>query len=219
MTTDTELDRVAEQYRGEGYSVVARPDATHLSGVGDVTADLIATRGGETVLIRVARSRADVESDRTLSQQAAVVNARPGWRYDLVVLEKGPTERPPESVVEPTDEQFVGMLDHARQAAAAGFKAMALTHACAALEAAMRRAREDSELFGPVSPTGLLSTLYANGVISRAEFDRARAAWVIRNQAVHGFVAPEIDPALIADVLSLAEKVSGAQVAFAGSVA
>jgi hypothetical protein len=136
-----------------------------------------------------------------------------------VVLEKGPPERPPASVVEPTDEQLLAMFDHTRKAAAAGFQAMALTHACAALEAAMRRVRDDAELYGPTTPTGLLSTLYANGVISRSEFDRARMAWAIRNQAVHGFVAPEIGPTLIADVLSLAEKVSGAQGAFTGSAA
>ena len=147
-----ELERVADQYRSEGYAVVVRPQPAGLNGLGGIAADLLATRGGESVVVRVVRSRADVEGDPTVSRHAAAVNERAGWRYDLVVLEKGTDEPPPESVAEPTDEQLLAMIEHARKASAAGFKSMALTHAWAALEAAMRRVRSEFELYGPDHP-------------------------------------------------------------------
>jgi hypothetical protein len=149
-----------------------------------------------------------VETDPTLPRQVAAVNARPGWRFDLIVLgTETPLQRLTRTATEPTHEQLRGMLDRARSANAAGFREMALTYSWAALEAAMRRGRGDAELYGRTTPTELLNTLYANGLLSRTEFDRARQAWAIRNQVVHGFVAPEIDPSLIDDLLSLVAKV------------
>jgi REase_AHJR-like len=219
MITERELERVAEQYRDEGYAVAVNPDSVRSDGLPGVTADLISTRGAETVVVRVVRSRADVEADPTIMRQAEAVNARRGWRYDLVVLEKD-TSGHRGAVVEPTDEQLHEMLARVRKAAAAGFHELALTDACATLEAAMRRVGAGAgTLTPPPKPTELLNGFYSNGRISRAEYDRARQAWAIRNQTVHGFVTPAIDPALIDDVLSLTEKVRGCDPARSGSAA
>ncbi|HEV3440636.1 MAG TPA: hypothetical protein VG122_24990 [Gemmata sp.] len=211
MNFEKELDRIAEEYRDEGYAVITHPNKDHLDGFpDDLGADILATRGNEKVLVQVKHTRADVEADTSVPDRAKTVNARPGWRYDLIVLEKETAvQRVAERAQEPTDEQFLGMLNHARMAKGTGLKEMALTYAWAALEAAMRRLRDEAELYGRTTPTELLRTLYGNGFLSRSEFDRARMAWSIRTQAVHGFVPPEIDPALIDDMLALAEKVKG----------
>ncbi len=71
----------------------------------------------------------------------------------------------------------------------------------------MRRLRLDAELYGRTTPTELLRMLYSNGFLSRKEFESAREAWNIRTQSVHGFVPPEVDPALIEDTIALARKV------------
>ena len=93
----------------------------------------------------------------------------------------------------------------------AGLRDMAIVFAWAALEAAMRRLRDDAELYGKTSSNELLRTLYSNGFISRSEFERAKEAWTIRTQAVHGFVTPEVNPSLIEDVIALAKKVMGSE--------
>jgi hypothetical protein len=221
MDFSKELEQVAQQYRDEGYAVVyTHPGMDHLNGLARISADLLATRGAENVLIQVKKSRADVEADPGILKQAEMVNARPGWRYDLVVLEKEtPVQRVTEKAQEPSHEQFQDMLTRARRAKELGFHEMALTYAWAALEAAMRQLRDDAELYGRTKPTELLRTLYGNGFLSRSEFDRAKVAWAIRTQAVHGFVPPNIDPLLIDDVLALAKKVMGSEAGLAGAAA
>jgi uncharacterized protein YutE (UPF0331/DUF86 family) len=219
MNFESELGRIAQQYRDEGYSVVPRPDPQHLAGFGDVAADILATRGNENVLVQVKQTRADVEADPNILRWAGAVNARPGWRYDLIVLEKGTVQRVAGTAHEPTDEQFRGMLDRTRTAKRTGLQEMALTSAWAALEAGMRRVRGEAELYGRTTPAELLRTLYANGFLSRREFERAREASTIRNQVVHGFVPSEIDPTLVDEILALAEKLNGAEQMLSSPVA
>jgi hypothetical protein len=127
MNYEKELERIAEEYRDEGYAVITHPERDHLNGFpGDLGVDILVTRGNEKVLVQVKRTRADVEIDTSVPSRAAVVNARPGWRYDLVILEKETAvQRVEEKSQEPTDEQFLGMLNHARMAKGASLKEMA----------------------------------------------------------------------------------------------
>src|SRR5437899_5944358 len=88
MNYQKELERIAQRYRDEGYVVVTYPDKDHVAGLTDVTGvDLLATRGTERVLVQVKQTRADLERNPDILRQAEIVNSRPGWRYDLVVLE------------------------------------------------------------------------------------------------------------------------------------
>ncbi|OWK36673.1 hypothetical protein [Fimbriiglobus ruber] len=209
MDFEKELEQVAQQYRDEGYTVFIHPSGDQFDGLpGDPSTDILATRGNEKVLVEVKRKRSDLAADPNVIRRAEQVNARPGWRFDLVILERETlTQRILEQSQEPTGEQFAEMLDRARRAKGAGLNEMALTYACAALEAAMRRLSEEDELYGQTTPVVLLRTLYANGFFSRGEFDLAKEAWAIRTQVVHGFIPPEIDPVLVEDLITLAKKV------------
>src|SRR5262249_53639283 len=90
MDLEKEIERVAQQYRDEGYVVVTHPDADHLPGfAADLGADILAARGNEKALIQVKKTRADVEADPTISRRAKVIGKQPGWRYDLIVLNEG----------------------------------------------------------------------------------------------------------------------------------
>src|SRR5436853_149486 len=134
MDFQKELERVAQEYRDEGYAVVTHPGKDHLNGLAEVVAELLATRGTENVPVQVKNSR------------------------------------------------------------------------------------DDAELDGKTTPIALLQTLYGNGFLSRAEYDRARTAWTIRTQAVHGYVAADIDPSLVDDVLALANKVKAGEEVLATAV-
>jgi hypothetical protein len=208
---EAEIQRVAKQYRAEGYEVIVRPPPEQVPPflVGHEL-DLLATRGDEKVVAEIRLNRTALNDNAHVARLAELVNKQPGWRFDLVILEQeSPVKRIAVKSQEPTDEQFSEMIARARIAGSAGLSDMAIVYAWAVLEAAMRRLRDDAELYGRTTPSQLLNTIYSNGFLERDEFDRAREAWEIRTQSVHGFVAPKVDPQLIEDVLKIATKVMG----------
>jgi hypothetical protein len=213
MDFDKELRRIAKQYENEGYTVVMYPKGDQVPPfAAQLRLDMIAMRGDESVVVEVKPRRSDLADDPQLARIAERVNNQPGWRFDLVTLEpETPVQRVAEKAEEPSAEQFQGLLERARTAQSVGLRDMAIVYAWAALEAAMRRLQDDAELYGKMTANELLRTLYSNGFISRPEFERARDAWAIRTQAVHGFVTPEVDPVLIEDVIALAKKVMGSE--------
>ena len=213
MDLNQELERIAQQYRDEGYTVLLRPRGDQLpSFVANLEPDVIATRGDEKVVVEVRERRSDLADNPAVKRIAEVVNGQPGWRFDLVILgSESPSQRIAGKAKEPSPEQIQTLLDRARTALSSGLSDMAIVSAWAALEAAMRRVRDDAELNGRTSANELLGTLYSNGFISRTEFEQARDAWAVRTQAVHGFVTPQVDPMLIEDVIALAKKVMGSE--------
>jgi hypothetical protein len=175
MSLETDLERVAAQYRAEGYQVVVRPGDDLLpTFAAGFRPDLLATRGAEGVLVRVKRDRSDLEADPDVSRQAEVTNAQHGWRYDLVVLSgETPLHRALRDGSEPTVEQIEAMLEEA-ETLCAGTPRAGFVLAWAGLEAAMRRAAQRAGIGG--APGTFLSTLirelYAAGWLSLEDFRR-----------------------------------------------
>lgn len=196
VDVESEVRQIAKQYENEGYVVTVRPkgDAVPPFLTGH-DLDIIAVRGDEHVVAVIHPNRRSLNADSGMTRIADKVNKKPGWRFDVVVLESDtPLNRIAEKALEPSGAQFQGMLNRARVAKDAGLNDMAITYAWAALEAAMRRVRDDAELYGRTTATELLRTLYGNGFMSAEEFHRAKMAWNIRTQAVHGFVTPRLIP-------------------------
>jgi hypothetical protein len=185
--------QIAKQYESEGYTVLVEPRDDQVPPfVAGLGLDMIAFRGEEKVVVEVRATRSDLARSPRVARLAEAVNSQPGWRFDLVVLEQ-------ESPL-----QLRGMFDRARKAMSVGLLDMAAVHAWAALEAVMRRMSGSERYFS--RSRDLLASLYSQGFLNRVEFERAREASTIRNQAVHGFVTSEIDPGLIEDTLALAQK-------------
>src|SRR4051794_38891125 len=85
MSEALDLHTVADQYRQEGYTVAVRPFAADLPDfLASYHPGLIARKNGSNVVVRVA-AREELVSDPKTAFLAAVVNAQPGWRFDLVV--------------------------------------------------------------------------------------------------------------------------------------
>jgi hypothetical protein len=198
--------QIAKQYESEGYTVLVEPRDDQVPPfVAGLGLDMIAFRGEEKVVVEVRATRSDLARSPRVARLAEAVNSQPGWRFDLVVLEQeSPLERAVGTASEPSDEQLRGMFDRARKAMSVGLLDMAAVHAWAALEAVMRRMSGSERYFS--RSRDLLASLYSQGFLNRVEFERAREASTIRNQAVHGFVTSEIDPGLIEDTLALAQK-------------
>jgi hypothetical protein len=104
-------ERVAQRYRDEGYQVVVRPFGEQIPPfIAGFQPDLIAIRGNEGVIVEIKINRMDLSRDHQISRLAEIVNARPGWRLDLVVLEPETTvEKAPQEAAEPSDEQLAQM--------------------------------------------------------------------------------------------------------------
>lgn len=200
------IERVAQRYRDEGYQVVLRPSGEQLPPfIANFHPDLIAVRGNESVVVEVKLNRMDLSSDREISHLAEVLNARAGWRLDLVVLEPETTvERAAQEATEPSDEQLAQILNAADELSEKGYPRYACVVAWGGLEAAMRRMRSEAELYGRTTPTELMRALYGNGFLNREQFERLRESYKIRSQVVHGLVPDQVDPELVRYVTTTA---------------
>ncbi len=210
MDFDKELERIAQQYRNEGYAVLTHPGADHLPAfAADFGVDMLATRGDERLLVQVKKDRADLEDAPNIPQQAEITNAQPGWRYDLVVLEQdNPVRRIARMAGEPTVEQIGQMLDEADRVLKVVTPRAAFALAWAGLEAAMRRTAQRSGLGGRIGtqPPILIRELYSSGRISPEEFRRLEAIRHLRTEIVHGLAPPAIDAGTVQSMIDLARR-------------
>ncbi len=212
-----DLSQVARRYREEGYEVVLEPRADQLpSFLGDFRPDLIATRGGENIVVEVKANRIELSEDRRLAPIAGVVDAQPGWRLDVVVLERlTEIEKAAQGATEPSDDQLAQILRSAEELASTGYMPYAYVVAWGGLEAAMRRVRAGAEFDGKATPDELIRTLYGNGFLGREQFDRLMAAYKIRNQVTHGLVPRQVDPDSLRFVIEAARELASGKEAIA----
>jgi REase_AHJR-like len=210
------VERVAQRYRDEGYQVIVKPIDDQIPPfIAGFQPNLIAIRGSENVVVEIKLNRIDLAGDHQISRLAEIVNARLGWRLDLVVLEpETAVEKASQDAAEPSDEQLAQILKTADELSEKGYSPYACVVAWGGLEAAMRRMRGDAELYGRTTPTELMRALYGNGLLSREQFERLRESYKIRSQVVHGLVPGEVDPDLVRYVTTTARYlVSGAEAA------
>jgi hypothetical protein len=175
---------------------------------------LIAIRDNESVIVEIKVNRMDLSGDHQISHLAEIVNSRPGWRLDLVVLEpETAVEKAAQEAAEPSDDQLAQILQTADELSEKGYWPYACVVAWGGLEAAMRRLRSDTDLYGRTAPAELMRALYGNGVISREQFERLRDSYKIRSQVVHGLVPGPADPDLVRYVTTTARYLVGREVA------
>lgn len=190
------IERIAKQYRDEGYDVIVHPRGDQVPAFAvDFEGDLIATRGNEGVVAEIKTNRLDLARDPQITRLAQIVNAQPGWRLDVVVLEPETTlEKAAQEAAEPSDEELAQILKAAEELADQGYSPYACVVAWGGLEAAMRRIRDGAELYGWTTPTELMRVLYGNGFLTREQFDRLKESYRIRSQVVHGLVPLQVSP-------------------------
>jgi hypothetical protein len=208
MDSEKEVERIAEQYRDEGYVVVTHPDVDHLPEfAADFGVDLVATRGDGRVLVQVKQNRAAVEADPMIPVRAGITATQPGWRYDLVGLhEDDPNRRALKEAREPTREQIEQMLAEAEKVTKDGALRSGFVVGWAGLEAAMRRAAQKGGVGGVIGtpPTTLLREVYASGYIPRDDCARVDEARRLRTEIVHGLASPGISSEAVYYLVRLA---------------
>jgi hypothetical protein len=210
MNNQQQLQKVKDKYDREGYEVVVLPRGEDIPSFARAyEPDLIATKGGEKVIVQVKKDRSDLAKDRSLARLAEITNAQPGWRFDLVILEaQSPMEELASQADEPSINKIEQLLAHAEQSAEAGDTLSAFVVAWSGLEAALRYRSRAAGLghAKPVGATVLIRTLYSSGFLSSAELRRLDKANRTRNQIVHGFVTSRIGRNEVDYVVSLARR-------------
>jgi uncharacterized protein YutE (UPF0331/DUF86 family) len=207
------IEKLQTRYRDEGYDVIVHPQGDQVPPfLARFQLDMIATRGNKGVVVEIKANRIDLSSDPHITRLAEVVNSEPGWRLDVVILEQeSQVEKAAQEASEPSDEELAQILKTADELSDKGDTSVACVVAWAGLEAAMRRIRDDAELYGKTAPSQLMRTLYGNGFLSREQFDKLKESYKIRNQVVHGLVPLPIDPGLVHYLTATARHLASGQ--------
>jgi hypothetical protein len=210
MDFDKELDKVADEYRAEGYSVIIRPGAGLLPPfAADFRPDLLASRADENALVKIKRDRADLEADRDLPHQAEIIGKQRSWRYDLVVLDgDDPVCRLARKVGEPSLAQTQEMLDEAERVVQVATPRAAFVLAWAGLTAAMRKTAQREGLNGKPGTqlVVVLHQLYANGPLSLEDFRRLDELRLVWMAIVNGLAPVPVDAAMVQTVVGIARR-------------
>jgi uncharacterized protein YutE (UPF0331/DUF86 family) len=196
MSDKLELENVAEQYRDEGYEVILRPRGKDLPDFLDrLEPDLIARNRSETVVVEI-KTKGDLATDHHLRDLAAIVNAQPGWRFDLVV--SNPQIWPdaiPSDASERDVSEIRSLTDSAARLLSLGELEAACLIAWSAAEAAMRQvARREAIELERNDSEFVLKTLYAEGILSRGDYEQLQKSMRIRNALAHGLKYDRLPP-------------------------
>jgi Holliday junction resolvase-like predicted endonuclease len=205
------LAHVARCYEDEGYRVMVEPRGDCLPAFAlGLDIDLIATKPGEAVVVEVKQNRSELDRDRQLTSLANLVNAQPGWGFDLVIIDpETPVEKLLPRSQEPSTEQIQQMLARAEQLLAGDELPLACIVAWAAAEATMRAIKLSGAIAGRSEPAELMRTLYAHGDVTPAEFQQLREAFNHRTQAVHGLLTPDLDESSVRGLIDITRRMLG----------
>lgn len=196
MDTEQLLERLADRYRRQGYSVKVNPGPDVLPPFAkDFKVELLAERPDNKVLVSAKSDKSEIEQDSRLSDFADIVAKHRGWRYDLTLLKPPPPAMPTSYDVEDlTEDQIREQFRVAEQLYDSGFESQAALTAWAAFESAMRyrmRAMGQKSGFG-ASPRSLLNELISSGEIDHSQFRDLEGLMNLRNVIAHGFAPPPI---------------------------
>ncbi|HYI10631.1 MAG TPA: hypothetical protein VEK57_16340 [Thermoanaerobaculia bacterium] len=191
------LEAIASEYRQKGYSVSVRPAAASVPQfLAPFQPDLIATSREDNVVVEI-KSSSDLASDAVVAL-AEAVEAQPGWRLELAVVNLPAAPEVPLNGELVPDEQIDSLLREAHTLSREKRYEAATIMAWAAAEGIFRRLARAEGIESERKSSGtVLKQLYANGVIDPDQYDSFSRAMEFRNAFAHGFkasVAPaEID--------------------------
>lgn len=186
LSTESEGDRlykIAQDYRARGYEVRIQPRDEDLPEfLRGLEPDLIVFGKGETIVVEV-KTRRELNSPPLPQALEAVVQDRPGWRFELVI--DGTDSELRDTL---TSNQIRSLLETAKELQRPAFSIAALLTLWSATEGALRllAQREHVELES-LAPAYVVNNLYTVGLLGRDQLQILRQAMRLRNQAAHGF--------------------------------
>ena len=201
--TDTEYlltRKTAEEYRNKGYEVLFEAPLDLLPGF---RADLLARKGDEVRVI-VVKSRSSLAADSRIGELARLIDSKPGWSFELVLVSEPEKLDSPEGARSFEGEQILHRMEEAEKALQAGLPEAAFLLAWSASEAVIRGllAAQGVSSTGITSPGYVLDRGVFHGVISRDDYDAMTRMRKYRNAIVHGFGMDDFNNDLATDLIN-----------------
>ena len=178
------VSTVAESYRRQGYEVVFEPEPSLLpKEAKSLQPDFLATKGDERVIVEVKYPQ-NLLAYPSLMRLAEVIRRIPGWRLDVVVLEKRRQAAESQTLSTEDAKRRLDSADHVAEET--GDFAAALLLLWTAAEAILRDRVTKQTEDNLTSTSRLPKLAYSLGLIDTE--DVATAEWMtrIRNDVVHG---------------------------------
>ena len=210
MVSDTTLTEsrlatlTAEELRAQGYEVEQEVLLDFLPGF---RADVVARKEGKTRVIEV-KYRSSLTANPIMSELSRVVNAKPGWSFELHLVGE-PERREPPAGAKPFDEASIHRrVKEAEKARDAGLSEAAFLLAWSAAEAILRElvSAEGVAIERITTASYVLDYAVYQGVISRDDYNYLTDMMAYRNALVHGFDIDDFDSEMMTSGLTQAIK-------------
>jgi uncharacterized protein YutE (UPF0331/DUF86 family) len=209
---NTERDRalqLAQEYRDKGYEVLLEPPLENLPDfLQKYRPDIIASRGGESVVIEVkSRSALNSTSHQYLRDLAQLIEQQPGWRFELVVTNPKDTAYSRQAEESFQQNEIESRLQVARQLATQHVES-AFLYSWSLVEATLRLVVQNEGLNSQrFSPIYLVKELVIAGIISKSEYQLLMNAISLRNAIVHGFkTTQQITQDSVSELIKITEQ-------------
>lgn len=197
--------KTAEEYRSRGYEVLAEASLDFLPGF---TADLLVRKGDEVKVIEV-KSRPSLAADPKVSELARIIESKPGWTFELLLVGEPEKLDSPEGARSFEGESIGHRLEEAEKALQAGFPEAAFLLAWSAHEAAIREmiAEQGVAESTITGPGYVLDQAVFNGVISREDYRTLKEMLKYRNAIVHGFSLSDFRVEMVVGLLNTGRRI------------
>lgn len=196
--------KTAEEYISKGYEVLFGAPLDFLPGF---TADLLVRKGDEVRVIEV-KSRSSLAADPRIGELTRLVDSKPGWRFELVLVSEPEKLDSPEGARSFEGKNILQRIEEAEKALQAGLPEAAFLLAWSASEAVIRGllAARGVTSTSITSPGYVLDQGVFHGVISRNDYDTMVRMRKYRNAIVHGFDTNEFNDDFATDLIDTIRK-------------
>ena len=167
--------------------------------------DLLVQKGHEGIVVEV-KSRASLAKNPRIRDLARLLQTKPSWNFELVVVSEKQTLNTPEGTQPFEREDILRGLQTAEELLTSGAAEAALLLSWPALEATVRLMTVAEGIVTQLNPSALLEQAVSNGVISRGDYNFLMDTLKYRNALAHGFKAIDFDPALAKDLISTTKR-------------
>ncbi len=169
--------------------------------------DLVARKGDEVKVIEV-KCRSTLTANPHAAELARLVNARPGWSFELILVGQPEGLESPDGAESFEGESILQRVEQAERVLEAGFPEAAFLLAWSAFEARLRAMIEEEGVsVKRITTSGyVLNLAVIHGVISRDDYKNLAGMMKYSNALAHGFGVDGFGDDLVRDLIGTTNR-------------